>query len=1204
MKRNLWFLKVLVSVAILFAVTPLRADITGTILGVVTDPSGAAIPGASVSLRNSSTGFARQATTDPAGSYEFLAVPIGSDYSVEVEATGFRKSTQTGITLLVNQRFRADFQLVVGSMTQKVEVSAAAAQVETTSTQLGDVIGASKMESLPLNGRSYLDLLGLQSGVIPITSGMEPTDRPVSGTIVNAGYFSVNGNREAANSFLINGGDVEEGRLNGAEVVPTLDSLQEFRLLTNSFDAEYGRFAGGIINAVTKSGTNGLHGSLFEFLRNDDLDSRNFFAYNQYSPTGQELPGTARGAFKQNQFGAAVGGPIRKNRMFFFSDYQGTRQVLGVASGIIHVPSASERNGDFSDVTTTGYAPLTGSVRGDNIPGSGSMDEVLSARLGYTVASGEPYWVSGCNSLAQAQAGMCVFPGQVIPQAAWGPVATAVMTNTNYIPTAVASPGGVPIYTTTAYPQRVRDDKIGERIDINGGRTGNWTYYQHFDDSNLAQPWVWGNVPGFPATTLTRAQQFMLSNTRNFGAAAVNEARVNFTRLGLHNDTPTGTYASLSSLGFQSGANGAPGLLDVPAPMNGMPFISFSELGFSTGKDEAHITANNTYQAMDSFSLIRGKHTLKFGGEYRFYEINGEGVVSAGSFGFAGGETGNDFADFLLDAPDTGTVSSNKFLYSRTKYGGAYAQDTFKIKPNFTLNYGLRWDVSQPYYDVRNLIQTFVPGEQSKVFPGAPTGWVFPNDPGIPSTLAPTRYDNFGPRLGIAYSPGFSDGPLGKLFGGPGKTSIRAGSGIYYTAIEDLTLFYELGDAPFALFFPIPGQMYLDEPFKSRTAPGGAGQRFPFTPPTPGSPVNWAEFLPIGGSPGIQNNNELPYAEHFNFTLQRELTHSTIFSLAYVGTRGHRLIAGVEFNPGSATKCLQIAAQMALTNPGATPCGPFGEDVIYNLGNGTIVNGTRPYSVTSGYELSQGLLDFSDNSWYSAMTNSNYNSLQASLQRSVGAFMFLAAYTYAKAMDNASGLADQVNPFNYRLSKSLSSFDMTHNFVTSYNYTLPLEKLTSSGVLRKFIQGWQVSGITRFTTGLPVTLGEADDNSLCGCNGGVGQDYPDYNNQPLQYYNPRHTVNNQYFSTTQFTPEAVGQLGTANRRFFHGPGLNNWDLAAHKVTSISEGVKLEFRAEFFNIFNHAQFQTPQGNITTLSSFGLVTGANDPRIGQMALKLYF
>jgi hypothetical protein len=1116
-----------------------------------------------------------------------------------VEAKGFKVSTQAGITLLVNQRFRADFQLVVGAVTQRVEVSAAAAQVETTSTQLGDVIGATKMESLPLNGRSYLDLLGLQVGVVPITSGIEPMDRPVSGTITNAGYFSVNGNRESANSFLVNGGDVEEGRLNGAEVVPTLDSLAEFRLLTSTFDAEYGRFSGGIINAVTKSGTNGFHGTLFEFLRNNALDSRNFFEYNQYGATGQELPGTAISAFKQNQFGAAVGGPIIKNRMFFFSDYQGTRQVLGLASGIIHVPSLTERGGDFSDVSTTGYAPLTGVVRGSNIPGAGAMNQVLTTRLGYTVNNGEPYWFSGCSSTAQ-----CVFPGQVIPQAAWGPVATAVM-KLNYIPTPTATPGGVPIYSTSAYPQRVRDDKIGERIDLNGGRTGNWTYYQHFDDAALALPWVWGNVPGFPTTTLTRAQQFMLSNTRNFGAVAVNEARINFTRLGLHNDRPIGTYPSVSDLGFASGANGAPGLLDAAPPMNGMPYVALNQLGLSFGKDEAHATANNTIQTMDNFSIIHGKHTLKFGGEFRYFQINGAGFVSAGEFGFSGGETGNDFADLLLGAPDTGTVSSNKFMHSRTKYGGAYAQDTFKIKSNFTLNYGLRWEVSQYFYDTQGLIQAFVPGEQSTVYPGAPTGWVFPHDRGIPETLVPTRYDNFGPRLGLAYSPAFSDGILGKIFGGPGKTSIRAASGIYYTPVEDMTLFNEIGDAPFALYFPIPGLMYLDTPFKSRTAPGGAGQRFPFTIPTPGSPVDWSLYLPIGGSPGVQTNNELPYAEHFNFTIQRELTRSTILSMAYVGTRGHRLAAGREFNPGSAAKCEAINAQLKLTNPGATPCGPFEEDVIYDLGNGTNAYGTRPYSVTSGRELSVGELDFTDNSWYAAMANSNYNSLQVSLQRQVGAFTFLGAYTYSKSLDNASGLYDQINPFDARVSKALSTFDMTHNFVLSYNYTLPLERLTraTNGPLRKFLQGWQVSGITRFTTGLPVTLGEADDMSLCGCNGGVGQDYPNYNTQPLQYFDPRKSANNQYFSTTQFTAESFGQLGDSNRRFFHGPGLNNWDLAAHKVTNISERVKLEFRAEFFNIFNHAQFTTPQGNITS-SSFGLVTSANDPRIGQMALKLNF
>jgi hypothetical protein len=1120
---------------------------------------------------------------------------------VAVEAKGFQVLTQTGITLQVNQRFRADFQLVVGAVTQAIEVTAAAAQVETTSTQLGDVIGSSKMESLPLNGRSYLDLLGLQVGVVPITSGVEPSDRPVSGDISNAGYFSVNGNREAANSFLVNGGDVEEGRLNGAEVIPTLDSLQEFRLLTNSFDAEYGRFAGGVINAVTKSGTNGFHGTLFEFLRNQELDSRNFFETNQYSPTGQELPGTARGVFQQNQFGAAVGGPIIKNRMFFFSDYQGTRQVLGVSTGNITVPSLLNRTGDFSDFATTGYPQLTGVVRGSNIPGAGAMNDVLTSRLGYTVTSGEPYWVSGCNTLANAQAGMCVFPGQVIPTAAWGPVAKATL---NFIPTPVATPGGVPIYSTSAYKQRVRDDKIGERIDLNGGRTGNWMYYQHFDDSNLLSPFpaAGANVPGFPAVSLTRAQQFNLGNIKNFGATAVNEARINYTRMGLHSTKPTGGgIGPITSFGFETGGLGI-NPVDPGPPYEGMPITCLNLLGDCFGiAPVSYGQFNNTYQALDNFSIVHGKHTVKFGGEFRYLQINDRTVCYPnGDFSFAGSETGSDFADFLLGAPDSAIQCANQLLNSRTKYGGVYGQDTFKVKPNFTLNYGLRWEVSQPFYDTEGMIQAFVPGEQSQVYPGSPTGWVFPGDPGIPKTLAPTRYDNFAPRLGFAYSPGFSDGVLGKLFGGPGKTSIRAAAGTYYTAIEDLTLYYEVGDVPFGLFFPIPGLVYLEEPYKSRTAPGGAGQRFPFVRPNPGPNVNWAQFLPISGSPGVQTTNRVPYAEHFNFTLQREFARSTILSLGYVGTQGHRLYTGVDNNPGSAAKCEAISAQMAITNPGATPCGTYGADVIYNLGNGTNAYGTRPYSVTSGRFLNIGELDFGDNSWYSAMANSNYNSLQTSLQRSVGAFTFLAAYTYSKSLDNASGMGDSTNPFNYRVSKALSTFDMTHNFVLSYNYTLPLEKLTTSGALRKFLQGWQVSGITRFTTGLPITLGESGDHSLCDC-GGV--DVPNYNNQPIQFSNPRTSANHQYFSTSQFSEEAIGVPGDASRRFFHGPGLNNWDLAAHKVTNVSERLKLEFRAEFFNVFNHTQFNAPSGSISS-STFGEVTSAANPRIGQMALKLYF
>ena len=401
-KITVFFLKVSLPLAMLLTGGHLWADVTGTILGTVTDPTGAAIPGVSVTLSNPNTGMSRNAATDATGSFEFLSVQAGANYVVAVEAKGFRKASQSGITLLVNQKFRADFALTIGTVAESVNVSAQAAQVETTSTQVGDVIEDKKMTNLPLNGRSYIDLLGLQAGVVPIASGMENADRPVSGD-GNAGNLSVNGEREAANSFLVNGGDVEESRNQGASIVPVLDSIQEFRILTSSFDPEYGRFSGGIVNVVTKSGTNGLHGTVFEFLRNEKLDSRNFFESNQFNgATGQEIPGSARGEFRRNQFGWAIGGPILKNRLFFFSDYQGSREVRGNPTGDLPVPSAQERTGDFSDVGVTGYPPLTGTVEGDNLPGH--FAQTLTSRLGYPVTAGEPYWVAGCNSTAQGQA--------------------------------------------------------------------------------------------------------------------------------------------------------------------------------------------------------------------------------------------------------------------------------------------------------------------------------------------------------------------------------------------------------------------------------------------------------------------------------------------------------------------------------------------------------------------------------------------------------------------------------------------------------------------------------------------------------------------------------------------------------------------------------------------------------------------------------
>jgi hypothetical protein len=1208
----------LLAAALFWAVPPLLADVTGSISGTVTDPSGAAVPGTAITLSNPDTGLTRKTTTDAVGSYEFLAVPVGANYVIEAEAAGFQKAREPNIKLLVNQRYRADFQLVVGAITQTVNVTAEAAQVETSSNQLGDVIEDRKMSSLPLNGRSYIDLLGLQAGVVPITSSVQSTDRPVSGT-GNAGNVSVNGQREAANAFLVNGGDVEEGRNNGAAIVPSLDSIQEFRLLTNSFDAEYGRFSGAIVNVITKSGRNDYHGTAYEFLRNDKLDSRNFFDVNQSDPvTGQELAGTARAALKRNQFGGAGGGPIRKNRLFFFTDYEGMREVRGVSSGTIYVPSLLNRGGDFSDVDVTGFSALSGSVRGDDVAGNHTMDEVLTQRLGYTVTSGEPYWVDGCNTLADAQAGMCVFPGQVIPQSAWSPVAVNTL---KFIPTPIATLGGTPFFSTSAEKQTVRDDKLGARIDLNTQRTGNWSVYYHFDDARVLNPYPGGgwpsNVPGFSAVTPSRAQQVNLSNTKNFGSTAVNEARFNFTRAAVLVSKPVGGLGKVTDFGY---VQGGLGVIPVdPATEGVAPIGLYGATGLGFGlPDGTTGQFNNTFQLSDNFSKIVGKHTLKFGGEVRYLQINERNTyTSNGYFEFYGNETGSDFADYLIGAPDMFIQSSRQFLDSRTKYFGIYGQDTYKVTPNFTINYGLRWEASQPFYDTRGKIEAFVPGLQSTVYPDAPTGWVFPGDPGIPKTLAPTDWNNFGPRVGFAYSPGFSDGLLGKLFGGPGKTSLRGAFGIYYTAIEDATLFYEVGDAPFGLFWYSPTEVYLEEPYKDRRRGNDPGQRFPFTIPPPGATGIWAKYLPMSSAPGIKTDNVLPYAEHFNLTLQRELPRSMILTLAYVGTRGHHLIAFTSFNPGSAVRCLEIAALLTAQHREGEACGPGGEDQIYDLNGDGIYEvgvdafGTRPYSITSGRYATEGILDFQDNNYQATLANSNYNALQVSLEKRMGASRFLGAYTWSKSLDNASAYSDLINPFNARASKSLSAFDMAHNFVVSYSYDLPFAHLAQSanGALHKLLDGWTITGITRFTTGLPVSMSEGGDSSLCGC-GGV--DRPNYNGDHILVMNPRMTPDHQYFSELYdyqgnpmqpFFSQELGVAGNSSRRFFHGPGLYNWDFSLHKTTRFTERISAEFRAEFFNVFNHAQFNNPSGNLSS-GSFGKVTGARDPRIGQLALKFYF
>jgi hypothetical protein len=1220
-----FFAPIFLIVTLLFlAPGVLLADVTGSILGTVHDPSHAVIKGVRIRVTNNETNLSQETVSAEDGSYRFLALPVGT-YTLNATLTGFQQFNATSIVLKVNDELRVDIPLRVGNVKEELTIAADAVQVETESTQLGDVIDSKKMLSLPLNGRSYLDLLGLQAGVAPTTAGTIGGDRPVSGYISNAGNISVNGQRETANAFLVNGGDVSEGRNLGAGLVPNLDSVEEFRLITNSFDAEYGKFSGAVMNAITKSGTNGFHGDVFEFLRNDAMDARNFF-----TPSKSEL--------RQNQFGFTAGGPFWKDKLFWFTDYQGTRRIAGAETGIVNLPPAAQFQGNFDP------SLLTGTVDAASLP-AGSCPQyaqpcndwptTLSMRLGgQSVTNGEPYSFVGCTSTSQ-----CVFPGGVIPKSAWSPAAVGTLP---YIPMPNIDPiAGT--YQNNSHRDTITDNKIGERVDFNNRKTGNWSFYYHLDDSTVAStlPSGGATVPGFPATTPTRAQEFVMSNTKTLGPSAVNEARVTFFRTATHLDNPTGGKASLASLGFVTGINTLGIIPDAtPGFPEYVPQLYFNN--FTIGAPSLiTFQPNNTYTVSDGFSKVVGRHALKFGGEFRYLQINERNLASQdGAFVFDGTVTGSDFADYLLGAT-TGagngyTQAAVQLLDSRTRYGGAYAQDSWKATPNLTLNLGLRWEVSMPWYDTQGKIQTWVPGKQSVVFPLSPTGLVFPGDPGIPKTLAPTRYNNFGPRIGIAYSPGFSDGVLGKVFGGPGKSSIRASYGLYYTSVEDLNLFYEVADAPFGLYWTSPGSVNFSEPFRNRLDGGtdSEGQRFPFTAPIPGSPANqtlsFAKYEPMSYFPGYDIHNKLPYAEHFNFSIQRELSRSTVLTLSYVGTAGHRLIAQTESNPGNTGLCKQLTAQgYTDTTSGATGCGPNTEQDVFSLTPSTACAGppciysTRNALLNPNYCKEAQTLCFGfGNTFTNLVANSIYHSGEVTIERKAGDVTFLAAYTLAKAIDDSSAFGELINFSNAKLSRGLSSSDVHQNFVVSYIWQMPFNRIFHG--MPRLTKGWQLQGITRFSGGFPVQMGESNpvnQGPLCpsgNCPGDaslVGSPSTDMPNLvgPVHKYNPRSTpgtftyFNQSAFTATQcalvsgvLTGPDCGSFGSANRRFFHGPGFNNTDLGITKIVPVTEAMSFEIRGEFFNIFNHAQFMNPSGDISS-ANFGNVTNARDPRIGQVSAK---
>jgi hypothetical protein len=623
---------------------------------------------------------------------------------------------------------------------------------------------------------------------------------------------------------------------------------------------------------------------------------------------------------------------------------------------------------------------------------------------------------------------------------------------------------------------------------------------------------------------------------------------------------------------------------------------------------------NNTFQWLDNFSKVIGKHSLKFGGQFHYDQINERNLAAEnGQYSFSGNETGIDFADFLIGAPNSLTQASPQILDSRTKYYALFAQDSWRVTANLVLNYGLRWEASMPWYDTQNKIETIIPGKQSVKFPGAPLGYVMAGDPGVPRTLAPTKWNNFGPRIGLAYSPNASSGILGKLFGAPGRTSIRMGFGLYYTSVEDLSQFLEVGDPPYGLYYGSANPPVLETPYLNRYDGSSVGQRFPFPfPPTNVTPTNpdttfpWPQVQPLSYDWSYSNKNVLPYSNHYELSLQRQIGNYTVVTVSYVGNQAHHLIAAIEANPANQSLCLFLNDPANLAANSAPPCGPFAETPPYavTVSNGQSTGTSTPWVTSSGQVIPNvrplGPL-FDTNPLTSTIANSSYNSFQASVNFQSTWLSLIAGYTFSKCMDNASGLQESVYPFNPRRSIALCSFDVTHNFVVSYVWNLPFDRFVDKRWAKTLLGGWSLSGITNFATGLPITLTENDDNSLIGANASP-VDVPNFSGGPvLADTNPRN--NNPYFHPTSFYIEALGQFGNSRRRFFHGPGINNFSMALAKTSKITESTELQLRVEAFNVFNHAQFLNPSGEFNS-STFGIVTSARDPRILQLGVKFAF
>jgi hypothetical protein len=1161
-----------------FWATSAHADnLYASIRGTVLDPSGAVVPDAKLTATNIATGLTYSTTSSQDGLFAFLQLPIG-DYSVKVEKSGFKTFTEGHIHLDLDQIFDLRAAMQVGTAGDTITVEANAAQVETTSMQLGTTVTGTQIVELPLNGRNWTQLMQLQPGV------QGGSDR--FGTTGNGGGFSTNGAETQQNSFLINGADSNDSAVNTPIVIPSPDAIGEFDLVSSTINPEYGRNSGAIVNALIKNGTNQFHGDVFEFYRDTFLDATPWFE-------------TAPALFHQNQYGGTVGGPIIKDHAFFFFSYQGRRSVtpqpsalaqsynsffLGQAQPTVFTPA--ERGGNLSAAApfynSNNPEPAT-SPCGKNYTGPFGPNP-LPFNIG-TATAGTPW----CQA----------FPAGVLPGTQLNPLSVKLMNQ--YVPL----PNG-PNNEFLFNPLEVakRDQYLGRLDEKLSSKDSIW-FYGLFDNhiTNDDLGFVGSNLPGFSAGNPSTTYEYTASWNHVFSPTTLNEARFAFLRFNFDDVVPL-TTQSPSAYGFTGiTSSQAPAFSQLPV----MGVAGLFSLGFSADGPQPRI--NNTYQVVDNLSKVWGHHTFKIGFNMDRLEINNpfyndlNGVYQF--FGSGSFSTGNPGADFLLGIPDTYEQGSGAIIRARGREYYSYGQDQWQVKPNLTLTMGVGWDVETPFknlYAKGEILDAFHPGQQSTIFPTAPVGLVFPGDKGVGTYGgASIHYDDLAPRLGFAWSPGASQ-----------KWSVRGGIGLYFNRTDSEATLQTLTNVPFSTTttgagaigsFPSFANPYTSvNPAQVGTIKSGTvNNPFPFTAPAPGSSPNFAQFEPIGINDVFYDPHlTAPRSTNFNLNIQYQVSKSTVATIAYVGTIGRHLEGAYNMNPAGTAAGNALAVS---ENPVA-------------VAKGTLNDFSLPTLAPNTYQFNPNV--YGGIGVYATGFNSNYNSLQAQINRHFNnGLQFQAAYTWSRYFDFTSSLENSAfnspgfNAVDFGRNYGPSANDAPQRLVVNYVYTLPFYKY---GHHWKQLTGdWNLSGIGTFQHGFPVGVFQTAFDDLQGSPNQQFFSSPDFVNAtgaPLNInHNPRNSPTQQWVNPAAFAIPPLGTEGTANRNPFYGPGLNFWDMALEKSIHFTESMYFQLRLETFNTFNHANFGAPVNNASS-SAFGTINTVQQistngaGRVVQLGGKFYF